>query len=73
MYFGAKNMVLRPFWGAFSRPILRENSAKSPLQVIFCPCIKAVLGVYWGGLRYLSAAVITLTIDVITRRGLPSM
>ena len=27
--------VLRPFWGAFSRPILRKNSAKSPLQVIF--------------------------------------
>jgi len=49
--FGAKNMVLRPFWGAFSRPILRKNSAKSPLQVIFCPCIKVVLGVfqwYWG-------------------------
>jgi hypothetical protein len=27
-------MVVRPFWGAFSRPILCKNSAKSPLQVI---------------------------------------
>jgi len=45
-YFGAKNMVVRPFWDALSRPILRENSAKSPLQVIFCLCIKVVLGVF---------------------------
>jgi hypothetical protein len=43
--------VVRPFWGAFSRPILGKNSAKSPLQVIFGPCSKAILGVfqwYWG-------------------------
>ena len=43
-------MVVRPFWGAFSRPILGKNSAKS-MQVIFGPCIKAILGVfqwYWG-------------------------
>ena len=49
--FGTENMVVRPFWGALSRPILGKNSAKSPLQVIFGPCIKAMLGVfqwYWG-------------------------
>ena len=48
---GARNMEVRPFWGAFSRPILGKHSAKSPLQVIFGPCIKAILGVfqwYWG-------------------------
>ena len=45
-YFGSKHMVLQPFWGAFSRPILGKNSAKSPLEVMFCPCIKAVLGVF---------------------------
>jgi hypothetical protein len=50
-YFGAENMLVRPFCGALSRPILGKNSAKSPLQVIFGPCIKAILGVfegYWG-------------------------
>ena len=30
-YFGAINMVVRPFLGALSRSILVKNSAKSPL------------------------------------------
>ena len=50
-YFGARNMVARPFLGTLSSPILGKNSAKSPLRVIFGPCIKASLGVcqwYWG-------------------------
>ena len=47
-YFGAENMLVRPFWGAFSRPILGKNNAKSPLQVIFGPCIKAILRVSNG-------------------------
>ena len=46
MVVWVQKLVLRPFWGAFSRPILRKNSAKSPLQVIFRPCIKVVLGVF---------------------------
>ena len=45
-YFGAENMAVRPFSGAFSRPILGKNSAKSPLQMMCGPCIKAVLGVF---------------------------
>ena len=45
--FWAENMVVRAFWGDFSRPILGKNSAKSPLQVICCPCIKAVGVFQW--------------------------
>ena len=26
-YFGAENIVVRPFWGAFSRPILGKHMA----------------------------------------------
>ena len=47
-YVWAEHMVVRPFWGAFSRPTLRKNSAKSPLQVMCGPCIKAILGVFQG-------------------------
>ena len=50
-YSWAENMVVRPFRGAFSRPILGKKNAKSSLQVIFGPCTKAMLGVsqwYWG-------------------------
>ena len=50
-YVKAKNMMVRPFLGAISGPILGKNSVKSQLEVIFRPCTLAVLevfGGYWG-------------------------
>ena len=49
-YFGPENMMIRSFAGAFPRPILGENGAKSAVAVKFGPCARAILDVfqwYW--------------------------
>ena len=45
-YCMAENMMILPFYGAFQRPILVENSAKSALTVNFGLCVRAILDVF---------------------------
>jgi hypothetical protein len=51
VFFVAEKMMIRPFYGAFLRPMLSQHGAKSALTVNVGPCVRAILEVfqcYWG-------------------------